>query len=252
MLNLKAACHMHSTWSYDGKWTLEQIATEFRRRKYRVLLMTEHDKGFSAQRLAEYRAACAAASTPEMLVIPGIEYSDVENRIHVLVWGDVPFLGEGLPTREMLRAVQQHGGIAVLAHPSRRAAWQVFSPEWIPCLLGIEIWNRKTDGWAPSGTAGPLLKESSLVPFVGMDFHNARQIFPLATELDGVAAFTEHAVLDSLRARRCRAMAFGRPVASVQSNWLGRTLKSAEKYRRSAARLYRKLRKKKPAATAAA
>src|SRR4029077_10598325 len=91
-----AACHVHSTWSYDGSWQLEALSAKFAQRGCRVLMMTEHDRGFTASRLTQYRGACEKASSDKILVMPGIEYSDAANRVHVLVWGSVPFLGEGL------------------------------------------------------------------------------------------------------------------------------------------------------------
>src|SRR5258708_1224111 len=99
---IKAACHIHSDWSYDGKWPLAELAKEFARRGYGVLMMTEHDRGFSEKRWSEYREACAQASSTDILVVPGIEYSDGANPVHVLTWGAVPFLGENMPTGEML------------------------------------------------------------------------------------------------------------------------------------------------------
>ena len=116
--------------------------------------------------------------------------------MHVLVWGPVPFLGEGLPTTELLKAVRASKGVAVLAHPSRREAWRVFDTAWTDYLLGIEVWNRKTDGWAPSSTAPPLLEDTALVPFVGMDFHDRNQMFPLSMEMDISPMVSEESVLD--------------------------------------------------------
>src|SRR5580704_12515074 len=115
-----AVCHVHSKWSYDGSWSLEALSTRFSRRGCRVLMMTEHDRGFTAARFDQYREACAQASSGEILVLPGMEYSDAANRVHVLVWGPVPFLGEGLPTGEMLKRVKAANGVAVFAHPSRK------------------------------------------------------------------------------------------------------------------------------------
>ena len=151
-MQILAACHVHSSWSYDGSWSLDSLALAFARRGCRVLMMTEHDLGFNAHRFAEYRDACARATSEHIFVLPGIEYSDTDNRVHVLVWG-VPFLGEGLTTEAVLDAVAHHGGVAVLAHPSRKAAWECFKPEWAQRLLGVEAWNRKYDGWAPSERA---------------------------------------------------------------------------------------------------
>jgi hypothetical protein len=205
-----ATCHVHSAWSYDGSWTLEALSAEFTRRGSRVLMMTEHDRGFTASRLSQYRQACEQASSDEILVIPGIEYSDSANQVHVLVWGSVPFLGEGLPTSEMLAAVRAAGGVAVLAHPSRRDAWKSYEDSWADHLLGIEVWNRKYDGWAPSQTAPKLLDTAGAIPFVGLDFHTHRQFFPLAMMLEMQQPVSELTVLNCLNSRRCYARAFGR------------------------------------------
>lgn len=239
---IKAACHIHSDWSYDGKWALPKLADEFGRRGYRVLLMTEHDRGFTPARLEEYRRACAAASSDAVKVIPGIEYSDASNTIHILVWGADSFFGEAVPSVELLERVKAAGSVAVLAHPSRKEAWKQFDPHWAHFLLGIEVWNRKTDGWAPSKTAVPLFAGTTLLPFVGMDFHTSRQFFPLATELDVPPPFTESSIMDCLRSRRCRATALGRPIAEyLPQGWRRSGLRAAELGRRTVARTLRKL-----------
>lgn len=197
--------------------------------------MTEHDRGFSKERLEEYKTTCSKASSEKLLVVPGIEYSDAENRVHVLVWGDVPFLGEGLPTVKMLTEVRAYGGVAVLAHPSRRDAWKSFEPEWIDKLLGIEIWNRKYDGWAPSKTASHLLEDTKAVRFVGLDFHTDRQFFPLGMRLDLQGELSEATVLDALKARRCTAHAFRMPLRPGTQWGAISLLKLAEKGRRTLA-----------------
>jgi hypothetical protein len=234
-----AACHVHSKWSYDGSWSLEALSTKFSRQRCRVLMMTEHDRGFTAARLNQYREACAQASSSEILVVPGIEYSDAANRVHVLVWGPVPFLGEGLPTSEMLNAVHAAGGLAVLAHPSRRDAWRSFNPCWTDRLLGIETWNRKYDGWAPSKTAPALINTAAAIPFVGLDFHTQRQSFPLAMALEMDEIVTEETVLNCLRSRRCHPRAFGLPLSE---SWVRRVLPvlgMAERSRRMVASIAR-------------
>jgi hypothetical protein len=212
-MELLAACHLHSAWSYDGSWSLEALAAKFGSRGCRVIMMTEHDRGFSESRLIKYREACAKASSATLLVLPGIEYSDPNNCVHVLVWGAVPFLGEGLATSDVLESVKAAGGIAVLAHPSRRAAWKLFDPSWASRLLGVEVWNRKYDGWAPSQTAPALRHKADAIPFVGMDFHTDRQSFPLFMALEADANVTEETILRSLKLRRCYPRAFGLPLS---------------------------------------
>jgi hypothetical protein len=243
---ITAACHVHSDWSYDGKWTLPELAAQFGGKGYRVVMITEHDRGFTEARRLDHRAACAAASSEKALLLPGIEYSDDANRMHVLVWGNIPFLGEGLPTARLLQQVHAAKGIAVLAHPSRMQAWKHFDRKWADTLLGVEVWNRKTDGWAPSKTALPLLEGTRLLSFVGMDFHGIRQMFPLAMELDVREGVSEESVLACLRARRCRPMAFGRPLAEATSGLAGARRNVAESGRRTLAKIYRAFKKSLP------
>ena len=231
-MEVLAASHVHSKWSYDGSWSLDALSARFSSRGYRVLMMTEHDRGFTADRLQQYREACSAASSDRILVMPGMEYSDAANRVHVLVWGAVPFLGEGLATGEMLEAVHRANGLAVFAHPSRREAWKTFEPAWGDRLLGIEIWNRKYDGWAPSKTAPALLGSTGAIPFVGLDFHTARQSFPLGMALDVHQDVSEETVLDSLRSRRCEARAFRLPLSQNIVRTALPVLKVAERSRR--------------------
>jgi hypothetical protein len=195
--------------SYDGSYTLEALSDKFSRAGYRVVLMTEHDRGFSPERLRQLRQMCDAASTSALLMIPGIEYSDASNQVHILVWGDVPFLGENLPTGETLRRVKDAGGVAVFAHPFRRNAWQRFEPNWGEALAGIEVWNRKYDGWAPSRIAQDLQRSIGAIPFVGLDFHTQRQSFPLAMAMEIDSTVTEQAVLECIRTRRVNPRVLG-------------------------------------------
>jgi hypothetical protein len=243
-MEVLAACHVHSEWSYDGSWSLQALSDKFSRRGDRILLMTEHDRGFTTQRFAEYRAACAKASSSKMLVVPGMEYSDDANRIHVLVWG-VPFLGEGLPTREMLEKVRIADGVAVLAHPSRKDAWQSFELYWADRLVGIEAWNRKYDGWAPSKTSPGLLQSGDAIPFVGLDFHSDKQFFPLAMALDLNDGVTEEGVLECLRSRRCSARVFGFPLGHHLLRTTLPVLRVAERGRRRLASIVKRSKAKR-------
>jgi len=240
----RAACHVHSDWSYDGRWALVDLASAFKSRGYDMILATEHDKGFSEKRRQQHRRACADASEDGMRIIPGIEYSDSRNEVHVLVWGDVPFLGEGLETRVLLDEVARHGGVAVLAHPSRKAAWRIFDPCWAGGLVGIELWNRKTDGWAPSGDARGLIKRTNLTPYFGLDFHDRRQFFPLAMNLELVGEVSESNVLSALRSRHVTGEVLGGKWLVAPGPVRRLALSSTELCRRTLARMLRRYRRK--------
>jgi hypothetical protein len=240
-MRARAACHIHSDWSYDAKWPVEKLAEAFAKRRYQVLMMTEHDKGFDEKRRLAHREACRKASNDQILVVPGLEYSDKANCVHTLVWGNVPFVGAEMETERVLAEAAAHGGVAVMAHPSRRQAWRVFKPAWGAALLGIELWNRKTDGWAPSRDSGPLLEMTGALPFAGLDFHEWRQFFPLAMNLEVEGPLSESAVLAALRARRCQAEVFGRPLERLSGGLAEKGLQATEFFRRSAAPVLRKI-----------
>lgn len=204
--------------------------------------MTEHDQGFSESKRLDHRAACQRASGADILLVPGIEYSDPGNVIHLLVWGDVPFVGDGSTTEEVLAAVRESGGVAVLAHPSRKEAWKQYNSSWSDTLLGIEFWNRKTDGWAPSSQAWPLLEATHLMPFAGLDFHDQRQFFPMAllVEIED-SEVSEAGLLAAMRGRRFTSKVLGFDAAALEAGFKAGALQNAEAWRRRAARTYRRV-----------
>jgi hypothetical protein len=106
-------------------------------------------------------------------------------------------------------------------------------------LHGIEVWNRKTDGWAPSESGLRLVERTGAVPFVGMDFHDWRQFFPLAMELTVSEPVTEPGVVECLRKGRVSARALGRSALGFSRGSRGAIVAMAERWRRSAAALVR-------------
>jgi hypothetical protein len=244
---LRAALHIHSVWSYDGHWTLERIAEVFADRRYDLLFVTEHDQGFTEERRQRHRDACRSASTGLVTIIPGIEYSDPSNVVHTLVWGDVPFLGTGQETMRVLERATGQGGVCVFAHPSRRAAWKVFRREWLKHIAGIEIWNRKTDGWSPSPEAAQLISDTGARSVVGIDFHSAKEMFPLALRFQDADQREECSVLEALRMGSYRCEAFGMDVRAFAGGVGGHASSLLESGRRRAARVYRFLKQRRSA-----
>ena len=184
MTTIRTVLHAHSTWSYDGRHTLSQIARMYGALGVKAVMMSEHDTGFDPDRFGEYRQACADASTPRCTLIPGIEYSSPDNRVHILTWGPDHFLGEHRPVLDTLIDVQTAGGAAIFAHPIRQNAWQVFDPRWVAYISGIELWNRKSDGMSWGPEAQRLIAETGLPATVGHDFHRLRQLYPLTQAFD--------------------------------------------------------------------
>ncbi len=243
MRTTKVAAHVHSSWSYDGEWSLEDIARVFTRLGFDAVLMAEHDRGFDEGRWQEYQLACGAASTSRTVLIPGIEYQDPDNVVHTIVWGeDVPFLGGSRPTLETLRAAGEHETAALMAHPWRRDAIERFEPEWAPLLSATEIWNRKSDGIAPRAGANAFAQAHRLTPFVSLDFHSARQFFPLAMAMEVDGAVTTTAIVQSIRSGACRPKFAGMSALRFTEGPEGASMRAFEHARRTLRTPLRKLR----------
>jgi hypothetical protein len=231
-MKIRAAAHVHSDWSHDGSWPLSRIASCFKKAGYHCVLTSEHDESFNNDRWQSYRKACIENSTDDFLIVPGIEYSDPFNIVHVLVWGNIPFLWVGRETEELLQEVKEFQGVAVMAHPSRKQAWQKYRSQWAPLLSGMEQWNRKEDGVAPSQEAISLLKQNpGLLPFVGLDFHRANQFFPLYMALQLNGKLNEEWVLDELRENKGRAKMAGVSIDYFSKGTLNKTVKGLEHFR---------------------
>jgi hypothetical protein len=237
MTALRLAAHVHSNWSYDGSWTLEQVARAFARQGRDAVLMAEHDRTFDQARWDDYREACAEASGAGALLVPGIEYSDAANLIHTVVWGVEEFLGRGRPSAELLEDTQD--GVSVIAHPGRRGAGETLAPDCLALASGVEIWNRKYDGVAPGTVGIELARRHDLQPFVGLDFHTARQFFPLAMEGDVDAPAAAGELVDALREGRFAPSAFAVPAGHFTGGRGLDAVRAAEYARHQLARALR-------------
>ena len=239
---MRIVLHCHSTWSYDGHWSLEEIARLYGRFGVDAVMMSEHDTGFAPESFAAFRAACAAASTDRCTLIAGIEYSSPENDIHILTWGLDHFLAEHRPVLETLEAVQKAGGAAIFAHPARRDAFAAYDPSWTPYLSGIELWNRKTDGITPGNAAQHLIEETGLPATVGQDFHRLNQLYPLTMTLPRPSGDLEAGLVAAIRAGKLKAEAFRRPLFAPDGKLLRARHDRAEALRKTLRDLRSKLR----------
>lgn len=241
--SVRAAVHVHTTWSFDGHWPLGELATALRRRGYDAMLTAEHSQSLTPEQWLRYQEACAAVTTPDFLVVPGLEYRDTENVVHLPTWGvDLPHLGDRMEPGSLISDVADHDGVAVLAHPARRDAWRRVKPAWVVGLSGVEIWNRKYDGWRPSGPGEALAHEHGLPTFASLDFHRRRQFAPLATRIDVAGRYDAAGVVAALRAGRVSPEFLGRPVDTWSRGAPRAALGCADAGRRLAATTVRRLR----------
>jgi predicted metal-dependent phosphoesterase TrpH len=194
--------HNHSTWS-DGRMPLSAIARLGEYLRVSAVVMSEHDNYFTPDKWGDYVNACREASTAKCIVVPGIEYSFLDDDVHILTVGTPYFHGVGRDIVETLSAIRGEGGAAVLAHPGRRGSFDKISTGILSVLDGIEIWNRKVDGLLPAKQYFKFAQKHLLAVTVGMDLHVWRQVFPMWNEMEvGTKLLDGKAVATALRQRR--------------------------------------------------
>lgn len=195
---LRIALHAHSIYSYDGRHSLASISRLFGLAGFDAVLLSEHDRGFTDEKYEAYCRACrrVQAARGRAMLVPGIEYSDPDNVVHLVAWGVGRFLGEGRPSLEVCRDVRSEDGLVFFAHPERQDAWRRLTPELASYLDGIEVWNRKTDGFAASARAADAAGRLGLPATYGIDFHRLAHLFPIGVQIE--TELNESEILSSL------------------------------------------------------
>ncbi len=201
MKNLRGIIHVHSTFSYDGKHSLEEIAAMARKRGYDFVGITEHSDTLDDDKMTAMVEECKRVSSPKCLIIPGVEFT-CENNLHLVSVGVERYTDLKRPG-EVARFVQEQGGVAVVAHPVRYR--YKIPAEMLPHIDGIEIWNAGYDGrFIPNDRSIRLLADlrhnhPSLLALAGQDLHRIQDHRHVTLTLQ-CADFTRQGVVQALKA----------------------------------------------------
>ena len=170
---LKGIIHVHSKLSYDGQNTLEEIALFAKKRGYGFVGMTEHSDTFDEEKMSQYVKECRRLSSPELILIPGIEFT-CDNKLHLIGLG----IGQFTATRDPIsvaRFIKKQDGLSIVAHPMR---YDYKIPEGLEKEIdGIEVWNAGYDGrFVPNDRSITLWRSlrgrnDALLAFGGQDLH---------------------------------------------------------------------------------
>jgi predicted metal-dependent phosphoesterase TrpH len=192
-MTIDCLAHVHSSFSYDSRTDLADIAATARRHEFRAVLMSEHNNRLNDEQVAAFVKRCDELSDDRLLIVPGLELAFDSNRVHLLAYGIRTYIDsmhEGCTFQELVRATREAGGLAVLAHPSHKQAVERLSPDDLRQVDGVEIWNVKNGNrFVPTASDVRLLQrlrsaDGRQFGYGGVDWHHLVNFTPLALEVD--------------------------------------------------------------------
>lgn len=174
---VKGILHVHSNFSYDGRHSLKEIALFAKKHGYDFIGMSDHSDTYDQSKMSDLVKECRNLSTPEFLLIPGIEFT-CKNNLHLLGFGIEQFTDLNDPIL-VAKFIKAQGGVPVVAHPIR---YQYAIPAGLENGIdGIEIWNAGYDGrFVPNDRSIALWQvlrkqNRSLRAFGGQDLHQFQE-----------------------------------------------------------------------------
>jgi hypothetical protein len=184
-MNFKGAIHLHTNLSHDGKFTLEELVSFLKEQGYQFICITEHSYDIDGVKMKEQAAQCAKLSSPDFLIIPGLEFR-CHDDIDILGYGVIETIDSEDPVA-VIGHIRKHGGVPVLAHPAIRN--YPLEKEWVSLLDGAELWNNQEGKFLPhykTYKKFAMLAEwrPGLKAFFGIDLHRKKSYYPIATVIE--------------------------------------------------------------------
>ena len=188
--------HVHSRHSPDSRMTLPQIVDSLGEAGLQGFALTDHN---SIAGHAELEVL--ARKFPMYRLIPGAEISTREG--HLLVYGIRELPPVRRPVEDTVRWVEDHGGVAIPAHPMR---WSHGIGRGLAERLAVpalEATNGHT-GEIPNARAELVAARRGIGSTGGSDAHELRDLGRAVTEFPEGAGSVEE-LIEALRRGRARA-----------------------------------------------
>ena len=198
MPKYRGAFHLHSCYSYDSEIELPEMVGLLKSQGYSFALISEHTynrakKEYLTEReFQQFIEDCRTYSRNDFLLIPGLEFSCYDNRVHIVatpLYRAFPL--QSLDTAaKILKVTHQEGALAILVHPFWANAHRFLRKEDFEQLDGFEVWN-----YDYQGSHGPSLaqylklrqwikRSSTPVALVGLDLHQKKNVAEVFIEMD--------------------------------------------------------------------
>lgn len=170
--------HVHSSYSHDGRDTLEKLRDASHARGIGFIGLTDHAEDFDGGVFERYVAHCRALSSPALRLIPGLEFRFAGfPGLHLLAFGLTRFIEPATP-RDFIRLTRDTSGFTMVAHPVL-PDYEV--PDEVTAAIdALEVWNAAYNTrYLPDPRAIRLLgqmrrQRPEIVGVAGLDQHDSR------------------------------------------------------------------------------
>jgi predicted metal-dependent phosphoesterase TrpH len=200
---LKLDLHVHTSHSYDGRCSVEEVVAAIKARGLDGFAITDHNSIAGHDEAKKF-------SNGGFLVIPGIEVSSKDG--HIVGLGVSELVPRGLSAAETVERIREQGGIAIAAHP--------FVPGRSPRLVyrakfdAIEVLNSRA--FLLSNPLARRFAERNKVPMIGGSDAHRRDEMGLAYTCVDCEPKVE-SVLDQIR--KGKSSASGRAIPFPNLVW---------------------------------
>ena len=198
MPTYRGAFHLHSRYSYDSEIPISEMAELLKQRGFSFALMSEHvyhraeNRCLSEEELRNFIADCRRYSSPDFLMIPGLEFSCCDNKVHIIVTPlSEPFALNPIDNiSKVIEAAHRRSALAVLVHPFFAEAYRRLTKEAWAHLDGFEVWNYGYQKWHGPSPAQYLkfrrwFKDlPELKAFAGIDLHRKSEVGEVFMEME--------------------------------------------------------------------
>jgi len=153
--------HAHSTYSFDGTMSLQEIRTLCLKAGYTFALMTEHVEGMSNDGFAAFLLECQQLSDEDFLFVPGLEF----HAECVSTNGIRELMDMSCGRKRVLEECLKQDTFNVLVHPRLLAERRYPSPHSLALFR-------------------ELARERGCSAVVGIDLHHSAQLVSLYVSVD--------------------------------------------------------------------
>ncbi|WP_181685805.1 PHP domain-containing protein [Halorhabdus salina] len=193
---LSVELHAHSSLSYDGRDSVDDLLERAASAGLDALAVTDHDE------IAASLRAVDRAPEYGLLGIPGMEVTSAAG--HVLALGVEEPIPEGLTFGETLERIRRLGGIAVVPHPFQESRSGVMAHVSRADLAGadaIEVYNSRLLTGRANRQARTFAREHGVPETAGSDAHIAEMVGRAVTLVDAEERSVD-AILTAMRKGR--------------------------------------------------